>query len=89
MDMVEECPSKEQPEVEGMDIEDIDMMKDITVEVEVVKREHEGVCWRGIGSAMERRASANSSEMGGACEVGVFRSSHHICKSRFQLFDIA
>jgi hypothetical protein len=37
MDMVEECPSKEQPEVEGMDIEDIDMMKDITVEVEVVK----------------------------------------------------
>jgi hypothetical protein len=29
--------------VEGIDREDIDMVEDMTVEVEVVKREHEGV----------------------------------------------
>jgi hypothetical protein len=31
----------------------------------------------------------NSSGMGGACEVGELRRSHHICKSVLQLFDIA
>jgi hypothetical protein len=43
MDMVEERPSKERPEAEGMDMEDIDMIKDMTVKVEVVEREHESV----------------------------------------------
>jgi hypothetical protein len=31
----------------------------------------------------------NSSGTGGACEVGVLRRSHHVCKSGLQLFDIA
>jgi hypothetical protein len=31
---------KERPEVEGMDMEDIDMVEDMTAEVEVVGREH-------------------------------------------------
>jgi hypothetical protein len=39
---------------------------------------------RGVDEALDRRwsreASTNSSRMGGACEVGVFRRSHHVCK---------
>jgi hypothetical protein len=43
MDMVKEHPSNHRPEVEGIDREDTDMGEDMTVEVEVVEREHEGV----------------------------------------------
>jgi hypothetical protein len=43
MDMVEELPLNHRPEMEGMDGEDNDMREDMTVEVEVVEREHEGV----------------------------------------------
>jgi hypothetical protein len=43
MDMVEERPSNHRLEVEGIDREDSDMGKDMTVEMEVVEREHEGM----------------------------------------------
>jgi hypothetical protein len=45
MDMVQEHyhPMNHWPEVEGMDKEDSDMREDMTVEVEVIEREHEGV----------------------------------------------
>jgi hypothetical protein len=56
MDMVEEHPSNHQPEDEGMDMEDIDMVEDIMMEVEVVEREHEAMVlvrhW--IGDGVER-----------------------------------
>jgi hypothetical protein len=56
MDMVEERPSKERPEAESMDMEDIDMIKDMTVKVEVVEREHESVVlvWHWIDDGAER-----------------------------------
>jgi hypothetical protein len=43
MDMVDECSSKERSEVERMDREDINTVEDMTTEVEVIEREHEGV----------------------------------------------
>jgi hypothetical protein len=59
MNMVEERPSNHRPEVEGIDRQDIDMWEDMTVEVEVVKREHEGVVlvrhWIGNGAKMHRQ----------------------------------
>jgi hypothetical protein len=60
MDRVEERPSNHRLEVEGIDREDIDMVEDMTVEVEVVKREHEGVVlvrhW--ISDGVERHQQA-------------------------------
>jgi hypothetical protein len=74
-----------QPEVEGMDREDSGMGKDVTVEVEVVEREPKGMVlarqWTG-------EASTSSLGVGGACEIRVFKRSHHICKSELQLFII-
>jgi hypothetical protein len=47
----------------------------------------------GVDETLDRRwsgeASVSSSKVGGACEIKVFRRSHHIYKSRLQLFDIA
>jgi hypothetical protein len=44
--------------VEGIDREDIDMMEDMTVEVEVIEREHESVVlvrhWTGDGVEIHR-----------------------------------
>jgi hypothetical protein len=61
--------------------EDSDMVK-----VEMIEREHEDVMlvryWSG-------EALVSSSGMRGACEVRVFRRSHHICKLGYQLFDMA
>jgi hypothetical protein len=46
--------------VEGIDREDSDMGEDMTVEMNVVEREHEGVVlvmhWTGDGGEMHRRA---------------------------------
>jgi hypothetical protein len=59
MDMVERL-SNHRPEVEGIDREDTDMGEDMTVEVDVVEREHEGVVlvrhWTGDRAEMHRRA---------------------------------
>jgi hypothetical protein len=45
-----------------------------------------------VDEALDRRwsgeTSASSSGVGGNCEIGVFKRSHHICKSRLQLFDM-
>jgi hypothetical protein len=58
MNMVEERSSNHRPEVEGIDREDIDMMEDMTVEVEVIEREHESVVlvrhWTGDGVEIHR-----------------------------------
>jgi hypothetical protein len=73
MDMVEELPINHRTEVDGTDREDSNM-----VEVKVVEREHESVV---LVRHWSRDASASSLGMGGACKVGMFRMSHHICKS--------
>jgi hypothetical protein len=84
MDMVEEHYHlmNLQPELEGIDREDSGMGEDMMVEVEVVGREPDGMVlvrhWTG-------EASATSLEVGGACEIGVFKRSTHICKSGLQL----
>jgi hypothetical protein len=58
MDMVEERLSNHRLEVESIDRENSDMREDLTVEVEVVEREHEGVVlvrhWTGDGAEMHR-----------------------------------
>jgi hypothetical protein len=62
MDMVEEHyhPINHRSAVVGMDREDSGMRKDMTVEVEVVEREHEGVVlmrhWTGDEAEMHGRA---------------------------------
>jgi hypothetical protein len=62
MDMVEEHyhPINHRSAVVGMDREDSGMRKDMTVEVEVVEREHEGVVlmrhWAGDEAEMHGRA---------------------------------
>jgi hypothetical protein len=43
MNMVEEHRSKEWSEMDGMNMEDIDMVKDMMMNVEVVEREYEGM----------------------------------------------
>jgi hypothetical protein len=67
MDMVEERLSKERPKVEGIDREDIDMVEDITVDVEVVEREHEGVVlvrhWISDGAERHQRARWECEEL--------------------------
>jgi hypothetical protein len=45
--------------------------------------------WRGIESAMERRCIDELIENGGACEVGMLRRPHHVCKPGLQFFTIA
>jgi hypothetical protein len=56
------------------------MGEDMMVEVKVVEREREGVVltrhWTGDELVGAR----------GACEIGVFNRSHHICVSGLQLF---
>jgi hypothetical protein len=84
MDTVEEHfhPMNHRPEVEGMDTVDTGMGEDRAIELEVVEREPEGVVlvrhWTG-------EASVNSSGVGGACEIRVFKRSTHVCKSGLQL----
>jgi hypothetical protein len=62
-----------------MDREDSGTGEDMTIEVEVIEREPEGVVltrhWTGDGAA-------SSSRVGGVCKIGVFKRSHHVCKSR-------
>jgi hypothetical protein len=85
MNMMDEYyhPMNHRPEVEGMDREDSGMREDMVVEMEVVEREPEGVVlvrhWTG-------EASTSSSGVGGACEIGVLKRSHHVCKSRLHLY---
>jgi hypothetical protein len=52
MDMVEEHPSNHRPQDEGMDMENIGIVDDITMEVDVVEREHET---RGVDEALDQR----------------------------------
>jgi hypothetical protein len=60
MDMVEVRPSNHRLEVEGMDRVDSDIGENMTVEVEVVEREHEGMVlvrhWTGDGAERHQRA---------------------------------
>jgi hypothetical protein len=71
--MVEELPMNHRTEVDGTDREDSNM-----VEVEVVEREHESVV---LVRHWSREASTSSLGMEGAYKVGMFRMSHHVCKS--------
>jgi hypothetical protein len=56
--MVEECLSNHRPEVEGIDRNDSDIGEDVTVEVEVVEREHESMVlirhWTSDGAERHR-----------------------------------
>jgi hypothetical protein len=52
MDMVEEHPSNHRPQDEGMDMEDIGIVDDITTEVDVVESEHEAC---GVDDALNQR----------------------------------
>jgi hypothetical protein len=58
MDMVEERPLSHRPDVEGIDSEDTDIEEDMTIEVEVVEKEHNGMVltthWTGDGAEMHR-----------------------------------
>jgi hypothetical protein len=60
MDMVEVRPSNHRLEVEGMDRVDSDIGENMTVEVEVVEREHEGMVlvrhWTGDRAERHQRA---------------------------------
>jgi hypothetical protein len=66
-DMVEERLSNHRPEVEGINREDIDMVEDMTVEVEVIEREHEGVVlmrhWISNGAERHQRARRKWEEL--------------------------
>jgi hypothetical protein len=68
--------------VEGMDTIDTGMWEDRAPELEVVKKEPDGVVlvrhWTG-------EASLNSSVVGGACKIGVFKRLTHVCKFGLQL----
>jgi hypothetical protein len=81
-----EHPMNHRSEVEGMDRED-NGMRGMMVEVKMVERECEDVVlvryWTGNGAA------TSSSEVRGACEIRVFKRSHHVCMSGLQLFDMA
>jgi hypothetical protein len=61
---------------------DTGMGEDRAVELEVIEREPEGVVlvrhWTG-------EASQNSSGVGGACEIGMFKRSTHVYNSGLQL----
>jgi hypothetical protein len=54
----------------------------MAVELEVIEREPEGMVlvrhWIDDGAV-------SSSGVGGACEIGVFRRSTHVCKPGLQL----
>jgi hypothetical protein len=67
MDMVEERSLNHQLEVESIDREDNDMWEDMTIEVEVVEREHEGVVlarhWTGNVAEMHQRAHQEWKEL--------------------------
>jgi hypothetical protein len=52
MDMVEEHPSNHRPQDEGMNMEDIGIVDDITTEVDVVEREHKAC---GVDEALNQR----------------------------------
>jgi hypothetical protein len=53
-----------------MDMEDIDIVEDMTADVEAVEREHEDIVLMSYWISKE--TSTNSSRMRGAYEVGVF-----------------
>jgi hypothetical protein len=67
MDMVKERMSNHRSKVEGMDREDSDMGEDMTVEVEVVEREHEGVVlamhWIGDGAKRHQQGHREWEEL--------------------------
>jgi hypothetical protein len=67
MDTEVEHPSKERSEMEGMDTEDIDAVEDMTMEVEVVEREHDGVVlarhWIDDGVERHRRTHREWEEL--------------------------
>jgi hypothetical protein len=60
MKMVEQRPSNHRSEVEDMNREENDIGEDMTVEVEVVEREHENVVltrqWTDDGADMHQRS---------------------------------
>jgi hypothetical protein len=70
------------PKVEGMDTMDTGMWENRSPELEVVKKEPDGVVlvrhWTG-------EASLNSSVVEGACKIGVFKRLTNVCKFRLQL----
>jgi hypothetical protein len=69
MDMVEVHyhSVSHQPEVEDIDREDRDMREDMTVEVEVIEREHENVMlvkhWTGDGTERHRQCCRELEEL--------------------------
>jgi hypothetical protein len=67
MDMVEERLLNHRLKVEGINTEDSDMEEDITVEVDVVEREHEGMVlarhWTSDEAEMQRRARREWDEL--------------------------
>jgi hypothetical protein len=67
IDMVEERSSNHQSEVKGIDREDIDMVEDMTVEVEMVEREHEDLVlvrhWIDDGAERHRQAHREWEEL--------------------------
>jgi hypothetical protein len=88
MDMVEERPMKQRPDVEGMDMEGMNMVEDMMAKVDVGVVERECGVDEALDQQLSEEASTNSSGTG-ACEVGVLRRSHHVCKFGLQLFGIA
>jgi hypothetical protein len=67
MNMVEERPSNHRLEVEGIDIKDSDMGEDMTIEIDVIEREHEDVVlarhWIGDGVEMHQRGRQEWKEL--------------------------
>jgi hypothetical protein len=84
MDTVEEHfhLMNHRPKVEGINMVDTGLGEDRAAELEVVEREPEGVV---LARHWTSEASPNSSEVGGACETGVFKRSTHVCNSGLQL----
>jgi hypothetical protein len=75
-------PMNHRPEVEGMDTVDTAMGEDRAAALEVVEREPEGMV---LARHWTDEASPNSSGVGGACEIGVFKRLAHIYNSILQL----
>jgi hypothetical protein len=65
-----------------MDMVDSGMGEDRKAELEVVKREPEGVV---LVRHWTDEASVNSSGVRDACKIRVFKRSTHVCKSELQL----
>jgi hypothetical protein len=67
MDMVDERLSKEHSEVEHMDMKDIDMVEDMTTEMDVVEREHESMVlarhWISDGAKRHQRTHKEWEEL--------------------------